>query len=87
MVRRLSKRARRDHNWPIRSALLSDDRLRPKQERPIDLDPLYLEFEKAIAEVGAETVDFLLSLDPNEIQLLYARSAEAIPHRRSETPR
>ena len=53
----------------------------------LDLDPLYLKFEKAISEVGTEAVEFLLSLDPNEIQLLYARSAEAIPHRRSEKPR
>ena len=49
-----------------------------------DLDLLYLKFEKAISEVGAEDVEFLLSLDSNEIQLLYARSAEVIPHRRSE---
>ncbi len=47
----------------------------------LNLDPLYLKFEKAISEVGAEAVEFLLSLDPDEIQLLYARSAEAIPYR------
>ena len=52
-----------------------------------DLDALHLEFEKAIAELGPEAVDFLLSLDPSEIQLLVARSVEAIPHRRSEKPR
>ncbi len=46
-----------------------------------DLDALHLKFEKTIAELGPEAVDFLLSLDPNEIQLLYARSAEAIPYR------
>ncbi len=53
----------------------------------LDLDPLYLEFEKTISEVGTEAVEFLLSLDPNEIQLLYARSAEAILYRRSAKPR
>ncbi len=47
----------------------------------LDLDPLYLRFEKTISEVGAEAAEFLLSLDPDEIQLLYARSAEAIPNR------
>ncbi len=41
----------------------------------LDLEPLYLRFEKTISEVGAEAVEFLLSLDPNEVQLLYARSA------------
>ena len=39
----------------------------------LDLDALYLRFERAISEVGAEDVEFLLSLDPDEIQLLYAR--------------
>ncbi len=39
----------------------------------LDLDPLYLKFEKTISEVGAEAVEFLLSLDPDEVQLLYAR--------------
>ncbi len=47
----------------------------------LDLDALYLRFEKAISEVGAEDVEFLLSLDPNEVELLDARSAEAIPNR------
>ena len=47
----------------------------------LDLDPLYLRFEKTISEVGTEAVEFLLSLDSDEVQLLYARSAEAIPDR------
>ncbi len=47
----------------------------------LDLDPLYLRFEKTISEVGTDDLEFLLSLDPNEVQLLYARSAEAIPNR------
>ncbi len=47
----------------------------------LDLERLYHRFEKTISEVGAEAVEFLLSLDPNEVQLLYARSAEAIPNR------
>ncbi len=38
----------------------------------LDLDPLYLEFEKAISKFGDEAVDFLLSLDPDEVRLLYA---------------
>ncbi len=41
-----------------------------------DLDALHLKVEKAISELGAEAVDFLVSLDPEEIQLLVARSAE-----------
>ncbi len=53
----------------------------------LDLDPLYLRFEKAIAEVGTEAVEFLLSLEPKEIQLVYARAVEAILYRRSEKPR
>ena len=51
----------------------------------LDLDPLYLKFEKAISEVGTEAVEFLLSLDPNEIQLLVARSVEAILYQRSKS--
>ncbi len=39
----------------------------------LDLDPLYVRFERAISEVGTDDVEFLLSLDPDEIQLLYAR--------------
>ncbi len=39
----------------------------------LDLDPLYFRFEEAIAEVGTDDVEFLLSLDPSEVQLLYAR--------------
>ena len=50
----------------------------------LDLDPLYLKFEKAISEVGTEAVEFLLSLDPNEIQLLVARSVEAILYQRTK---
>ncbi len=49
-----------------------------------DLDALHLKVEKAISEVGTEAVEFLLSLDPNEIQLLCDRSAEAILYRRSK---
>ena len=41
----------------------------------LDLDRLYFRFEEAIAEVGTDDVEFLLSLDPSEVQLLYARSA------------
>ena len=40
--------------------------------------------EKTISELGAEAVDFLLSLDPEEIQLLVARSVEAIRYQRSK---
>ena len=49
-----------------------------------DLDALHLKFEKTISEIGAEAVDFLLSLEPDEIQLLCARSVEAILYRRSK---
>ncbi len=45
----------------------------------LDLDPLYLKFEKTISELGAEAVDFLLSLDPNEIQLLLGGSDPTSP--------
>ncbi len=49
-----------------------------------DLDALHLKFEKTISEIGAEAVDFLLSLEPDEIQLLCARSVEAILYQRSK---
>ncbi len=49
-----------------------------------DLDVLHRKFEKTISEIGAEAVDFLLSLEPDEIQLLCDRSAEAILYRRSK---
>ncbi len=47
----------------------------------LDLERLYLRFEKSISEVGTDDLEFLLSLDSDEVQLLYARSAEAIPNR------
>ncbi len=53
----------------------------------LDLEPLYLRFDEAISEVGTEAVEFLLSLEPKEIQLVYARAVEAILYRRSEKPR
>ncbi len=49
-----------------------------------DLDALHLKFENAIAELGPEAVDFVLSLHPGEIQLLVARSVEAILYQRSK---
>ncbi len=49
-----------------------------------DLDALHRKFEKTISEIGTEAVDFLLSLEPDEIQLLCARSVEAILYRRSK---
>ena len=49
-----------------------------------DLDALHRKFEKTISEIGAEAVDFLLSLEPDEIQLLCARSVEAILYQRSK---
>ncbi len=42
-----------------------------------DLDALHLKVEKSISELGPEAVDFLLSLDPEEIQLLVAQSVES----------
>ncbi len=45
----------------------------------LDLDPLYLKFEETITEVGAEAVEFLLSLDPNEVQLLLGGSDPMSP--------
>ncbi len=49
-----------------------------------DLHALHVKFEKTISEIGVEAVDFLLSLEPDEIQLLCARSVEAILYRRSK---
>ena len=49
-----------------------------------DLDALHRKFEKTTSEIGAEAVDFLLSLEPDEIQLLCARSVEAILYQRSK---
>ncbi len=49
-----------------------------------DLEALHRKFEKTISEIGAEAVDFLLSLEPDEIQLLCARSVEAILYQRSK---
>ena len=43
----------------------------------LDLDLLYLKFEKTISKFGDEAVDFLLSLDPDEVQLLYAARHES----------
>ncbi len=43
----------------------------------LDLDLLYLKFDKTISKFGDEAVDFLLSLDPDEVQLLYAARNES----------
>ena len=48
-----------------------------------NMDELYLKFEKTISSVGAEAVDFLLSLGPQEMQLLCARAVEAVLYQRS----
>ncbi|MEE9281192.1 MAG: helix-turn-helix transcriptional regulator [Myxococcota bacterium] len=48
-----------------------------------DLGELYLKFEKAISTAGAEVVEFLLSLEPHEMQLLCERAVEAVVYRRS----
>ncbi len=37
----------------------------------LDLERLYHRFQKTISEVGTDDFEFLLSLDPSEVQLLY----------------
>ena len=44
-----------------------------------DLDALHRKFEKTISEIGSEAVDFLLSLEPDEIQSQVKRRASRSP--------
>lgn len=48
-----------------------------------ELGELYARFERSISHVGAEAVDFLSSLGPDELQLFYARAMEAVLYQRS----
>ncbi len=48
-----------------------------------NLDELYRTLEKAISTVGAEAVEFLLSLEPHEMQLVCERAVEAVLYQRS----
>ena len=43
-----------------------------------DLDALYRKFERAIAALGAEAVDFILSLEPTEMQTICQRAQEVM---------
>ncbi len=47
------------------------------------LTPLYRKFEKAIATLGEEAIDFLLSLEGEEMHLLCQRAVEAVEYQRS----
>ncbi len=48
-----------------------------------NLSDLYRKFEKAISTAGAEAIEFLLSLEPCEMQLLCERAVEAVLYQRS----
>jgi transcriptional regulator with XRE-family HTH domain len=51
------------------------------------LDRLYSKFESAVATLGEEAVDFLLSLKPDEMRVLCERAKEAIAYRRNGSAR
>ena len=48
------------------------------------LDEPYRKFEQYLANLGPEAMEFLLSLDPDEVRLLYSRAVEAILFQREQ---
>ncbi len=46
------------------------------------LDEPYRKFEQYLSNLGPEAMEFLLSLEPGEVILLYSRAVEAVLYRR-----
>ncbi len=48
------------------------------------LNEAYRKFEQYFSNLGPEAMEFLLSLEPREVRLLYSRAVEAVLNRREQ---
>jgi transcriptional regulator with XRE-family HTH domain len=64
-------------------ALHADPALLFAEVPAANLGDMYRRFEKWVATIGAEAMEFLLSLDEGEMKLLCERGVEAIQYNRA----